>query len=59
MKKTVYINHPELKKLHGDIVQVEFKGKTPATLYWRNKFKDAVIDKSVTLTKPKQQKDAK
>ena len=59
MKKTVYINHPELKKLYGDSVQVEFKGDKPATLHWRNKFKDAVIDKSVTLTKPKPSKEAK
>ena len=62
VKKVKVINKALAKVLDvsaGTIIEVECKNGVPVNREWRNRFKDAKIDKCIEIVKSKPTKEAK
>jgi hypothetical protein len=57
-KVKVTVNNPELASVLsvsvGSTVLVETKNGVPVNKEWRNRFKDSLVDKCITISKTKQ-----
>lgn len=58
-KLTIRIKNEALKKIYGDEIVVNARGGKPIEKYWRNRIKDAELDKCVEVVKENEKSSTK